>query len=309
MRAAIRTRRHDDPSQRGFSLVELMVALAIGIFLLAGALTVFQQTRTQYRAIEAVSRLQESARYAMSVLENDLRLAGYWAKHSQSGSVTGIPAVLALALCDPDFDPTPANLRTYVAGGGAMTLNCATNPRAGTDVLIIRRSSVDPVPPELAADEDTVPDLVDGVLYAQNSYVGTLVFEGDAIPTPYFSDTSDTHLLITNAYYVSNGSESDPNLPSLHRVSLAAGPAGPVAQDDEIIQGIENLTVEFGLDTNGDAAVDTWSVNPAALAADPPLAARVTLVARAEQRENTVVPDGFRRFSITKTVYLRNERR
>jgi type IV pilus assembly protein PilW len=306
MRAAIRTRRHDDPSQRGFSLVELMVALAIGIFLLAGALTVFQQTRTQYRAIEAVSRLQESARYAMSVLENDLRLAGYWAKHSQSGSVTGIPAVLALALCDPDFDPTPANLRTYVAGGGAVTLNCATNPRAGTDVLIIRRSSVDPVPPELAADEDTVPDLVDGVLYAQNSYVGTLVFEGDSIPTPYFSDTSDTHLLITNAYYVSNGSESDPNLPSLHRVSLAAGPA---AQDDEIIQGIESLTIEFGLDTNGDTAVDTWSVDPAALAADPPLAARVTLVARAEQRENTVVPDGFRRFSITKTVYLRNERR
>lgn len=306
MRAAIRTRRHDDPSQRGFSLVELMVALAIGIFLLAGALTVFQQTRTQYRAIEAVSRLQESARYAMSVLENDLRLAGYWAKHSQSGSVSGIPAVLALALCGPDFDPSTANLQTYVAGGGAVALDCATNPRAGTDVLIIRRSSVDPVPPELAADEDTEPDLVNGVLYAQNTYVGTLVFEGNAVPTPYFSDTSDTHLLITNAYYVSNGSESDPNLPSLHRVSLAAG---PVAQDDEIIQGIESLTVEFGLDTNGDTAVDTWSVDPAALAADPPLAARVTLVARAEQRENTVVPDGFRRFSITKTVYLRNERR
>jgi type IV pilus assembly protein PilW len=306
MRAPFQTRHYDDRAQRGFSLVELMVALAIGIFLLAGALTVFQQTRTQYRAIEAVSRLQESARYAMSVLENDLRLAGYWAKHSQSGSVAGAPAVLALALCDPDFDPTPANLQTYVAGGGTVTLDCATNPRAGTDVLIVRRSSVDPVPPELAADEDTEPDLVGGVLYAQNTYVGTFVFEGDTVPTPYFSDTSDTHFLVANAYYVSNSSESDPNLPSLHRVSLAAGPA---AQDDEIIQGIESLTVEFGLDTNGDAAVDTWSVDPAALALDPPLAARVTLVARAEQRENTVAPDGFRRFSITKTVYLRNERR
>lgn len=306
MRAPIRTRHYDDRAQRGFSLVELMVALSIGIFLLAGALTVFQQTRTQYRAIEAVSRLQESARYAMSVLENDLRLAGYWAKHSQSGSVTAAPAVLALALCDPDFDPTPANLQTYVAGGGTVTLDCATNPRAGTDVLIVRRSSVDPVPPELAADEDTKPDLAAGVLYAQNTYVGTFVFVGDTVPPPYFSDTSDTHWLVTNAYYVSNGSESDPNLPSLRRVSLAAAPPVP---DEEIIQGIESLTVEFGLDTNGDAAVDTWSVIPAALAADPPLAARVTLVARAEQRENTVAPDGFRRFSITKTVYLRNERR
>jgi len=306
MRAAFPTRHHDDRAQRGFSLVELMVALAIGIFLLAGALTVFQQTRTQYRAIEAVSRLQETARYAMSVLENDLRLAGYWAKHSQSGSVSGIPAVLALALCGPDFDPSTANLQTYVAGGGAVALDCATNPRAGTDVLIIRRSSVDPVPPELAADEDTEPDLVNGVLYAQNTYVGTLVFEGNAVPTPYFSDTSDTHFLVTNGYYVSNGSESDPNLPSLHRVSLGVGPE---ARDDEIIQGIESMTVEFGLDTNGDTAVDTWSVDPAALAADPPLAARVTLVSRAEQREGGVEPDGFRRFSITKTVYLRNERR
>jgi len=290
----------------GFSLVELLVALAIGIFLLAGALTIFQQTRTQYRAIEAVSRLQESARYAMSVLENDVRLAGYWAKHSRPESVSGDDTVTGLALCDPDFDPTPANLGIYIAGGGAMSLNCAVNPRAGSDVLIVRRLSVDPVPPEDARDETTVPDLAGDIIYAQTSYVGTLAFRDDVVPLPYFSDTSDTHFFVTDAYYVRNSSDTDPAIPSLRRISLAAGPD---VQDAEVATGIESLDVTFGLDTNADGTVETWTDDAAALAADPPLAARITLIARAEQREPGVAPDGFRRFSLTKTIYLRNQRR
>lgn len=290
----------------GFSLVELLVALAIGLFLLAGALTIFQQTRTQYRSIEAVSRLQESARYAMSVLENDLRLAGYWAKHSRADSVDGNETVTTLLLCDADFDPTAANLGVYVAGGGNISLDCAVDARGGSDVLIVRRLSVDPVPPEDPRDETTVPALAGNVVYAQTSYVGTLAFLGNAVPLPYFSDTSDTHFFVTDAYYVRNGSDTDPGVPSLRRVSLVAGPA---VQDAEIATGVESLDVTFGLDTNADGDVDTWTDDPAALAADPPLAARVTVSARAEQREPGVDPDGFRRFNLTKTIYLRNQRR
>jgi type IV pilus assembly protein PilW len=297
---------HRSDHAYGFSLVELLVALAIGIFLLAGALTIFQQTRTQYRSIEAVSRLQESARYAMSVIENDLRLAGYWAKHSRADSVSGDDAVTDLALCDPDFDPTADNLGVYVAGGGTITLDCAVNPRAASDVLVVRRLSVDPVPPEEAKDETTEPDLAGNVIYAQTSYVGTLAFQDDAVPLPYFSDTSDTHFFVTDAYYVRNGSDTDPGIPSLRRISLVAGPG---VQDTEVATGIENLDVTFGLDTNADGTVDTWTDDAAAIAADPPLAAQITVAARAEQREPGVAPDGFRRFNLTKTIYLRNQRR
>ena len=47
---------------RGFSLIELMVALVIGLFLIAGAVMVYSQSRKVYRTIETVARLQETAR-------------------------------------------------------------------------------------------------------------------------------------------------------------------------------------------------------------------------------------------------------
>ena len=56
--------RHDIPSnmrpQAGVSLVELMVALVLGLFLIFGAVTVYQQSRTAFRANEAVARMQEA---------------------------------------------------------------------------------------------------------------------------------------------------------------------------------------------------------------------------------------------------------
>ena len=290
----------------GFSLIELLVSITIGLFLLAGALTVFQQTRTQYRAIEAVSRLQESARYSMSVLENDVRLAGYWAKHNRVDSVSGEDTVIDQAWCGDDFDPTADNLQIYLAGGGTVSLDCAVAPRAGSDVLVVRRASTDPVPPEDPADETTVPILANDVVYAQSSYVGTLAFVGNTVPVPYFSDTSDTHFLINNAYYVSDGSDTSPAIPSLRRISLDSG---LVTRDDEIATGVEDLEVIFGLDQNGDGTVDSWSVDPAAMAASPPIAARLTLITRGEQREPGIAGDGFRRFQLTKTIYLRNQRR
>src|SRR5690606_21019944 len=47
---------------KGVTLIELMVALAIGSFLMIGAVTVFMQGRTTFRVTESIARLQENAR-------------------------------------------------------------------------------------------------------------------------------------------------------------------------------------------------------------------------------------------------------
>ena len=60
------------------TLIELMVALAIGAFLMIGAITVFMQSRTTFRVTESVSRLQENARFALDALEPDIRMAHFW---------------------------------------------------------------------------------------------------------------------------------------------------------------------------------------------------------------------------------------
>lgn len=64
-------------TQKGLTLVELMVAMVLGLLLMAGVLQLFAANKESYRLSEEVARMQEGARYATSILERDLRMAGY----------------------------------------------------------------------------------------------------------------------------------------------------------------------------------------------------------------------------------------
>ena len=65
------------PDQRGVSLVELMVALAIGMLLMLGLVQVMSASRAAYRLAEGIGRAQENARFAVDSLQRDLRMAGH----------------------------------------------------------------------------------------------------------------------------------------------------------------------------------------------------------------------------------------
>ena len=60
---------------RGYSLVELMVAMTLSGLLIGGAMQVYSDSSKSYGIHETASRLEESARYAFSVLEPDVRMA------------------------------------------------------------------------------------------------------------------------------------------------------------------------------------------------------------------------------------------
>ncbi|CAG1020653.1 hypothetical protein MTYM_00423 [Methylococcales bacterium] len=62
--------------QAGFSLVELMIALLLGLFLIGGVISVFLSNRVAYRQNENLARIQENARYAFEVMGRDIREAG-----------------------------------------------------------------------------------------------------------------------------------------------------------------------------------------------------------------------------------------
>lgn len=63
--------------QNGLSLIELMVALVIGLVLMIGVLQVFLASRQTYATNEAMSRLQENGRFALDYISNSARHAGY----------------------------------------------------------------------------------------------------------------------------------------------------------------------------------------------------------------------------------------
>jgi type IV pilus assembly protein PilW len=64
--------------QGGLSLIELMVAITIGLFLLAGAVTIFINSKRTYNEQQDVSRIQENLRFATETISRDLRMAGYF---------------------------------------------------------------------------------------------------------------------------------------------------------------------------------------------------------------------------------------
>jgi type IV pilus assembly protein PilW len=314
-------------AQRGMTLVELTVAMAIGVFLIGGALYVYSQGRNSYRASDSLARLQESARFALDAIEPDIRLARYWGLNAAPARIdtagigatcNGVDASWALNLdaaveaIDDDFDLL-----------GCTSFN--DNPRAGSDVLIVRHAE-----PWQAG---VAPALEAGRLQVQSTLAQGRLFN-DGID-PGLGAGSSTNNVTIHAYYVSNESSFDPSLPSLRRLTL-----GPNQEfdDEEVIPGVENLQVQLGVDTDRDGDVDRYVdgdhplVTPGAPGFAPQgrvIAVRLWMLvgipaddqawideqsyATDDADRGSIVagsadyPAGFRRLQVSKTIYLNNE--
>lgn len=329
--------------EAGLSLVELMVALAIGLFLLAGAITVFGKTRDLQRTNEAAARLQESARYAMSQIEADLRMANHFGLNSRPDLIEGAARpgetlnatisgyVAVIGACGNNWG---VNLTAYVDGSNnGYGLACAaTGPAsADADVLTVRR-----------AGSENVTDLgqfgaATGRFHVLSSRVrGEILDPADTASWPAAfspcagppqSCLTQIRPLVVHSYYVSQDSDRRAGLPSLRRKQLGfdAATGSPVLQDLEVTAGIEDLQFAVGVDANEDQSADYY-VNPgtAIPAGDSIVAVRVWLLARAEQADFSFTDDrayqygdraaftpgdNFRRLLVAKTITLRNTRR
>lgn len=106
--------------QSGLGLVELMIALVLSLFLLAGLLTVFLSTRRSYSDQQALSALQDNQVLAASVLTNTVRSAGYF--------LYSPPATISRQVA------FPANGTAWAAG----QVISGTGGTAGPDTLAIR---------------------------------------------------------------------------------------------------------------------------------------------------------------------------
>src|SRR5437868_5750126 len=63
--------------QEGFSLVELMIAITLGLMLMAGLVQMFLGSRVTFSTQQAISRVQETGRLAVEMISRDVRMAGF----------------------------------------------------------------------------------------------------------------------------------------------------------------------------------------------------------------------------------------
>jgi type IV pilus assembly protein PilW len=338
----VRTGRVTLRRHAGVSLVELMLAMLVGLLLLSGMVAVQQQGSRIHRAVQTVGRLQEIARLALDVIEADVRMANHWGLHSQAGYIvnrglpgTGLPPGFSAAqgerigLCGGPGSHWAIHLDEYLGGSNdGYDLACPASGAASSnsDTLIVRRAA-DSRPASLEPDR----------IYLQTSRLEGTLFVPQAgcanpantacLPAGYAPATSISRALVVHAYYVSPNSTQRAGLPALRRKSFgnvnAASTAGAL-QDDEIVAGVEDLQVRLGVDTDGDASVDHY-VDPGAVPAGARVVtATIWLRVRAEEPEAGFLDDtayqysgmasawtpgdGHRRIVLSKTIHLRNTR-
>ncbi len=305
------------------TLIEMMVAMLIGTILVAGAITVYVQSKRNYLSSDSIARLQDNLRFALETMEPDIRLSGFWGMHDE-GTRLQNPATITIG-CSGAGDAAATALALgrleygIEAWDDSYTLPCGGRaPRDGSDVLLVRHASA----------RTTVPS-IGQVQLAVNTSGGRLFDDAVAPPIDAPSEIRD---VIVNIYYVGESS-FDATVPALRRLRLSDGGTQGRLEDQEIIPGVENLQVQFGLDTDGNDEVDRYvdSDNPAAAPGARILAVRLWLLVRSETSEAGLgfvdnasyqpadanlppiqpgasggYPAAFRRIAISKTIFLRN---
>ena len=117
-----------------------MIAVAIGLLILAGMTTLFVSNSKAQTEIEKANRQVENGRYAVSLLAGDLRNAGYYGEFDPTELATPAPLPDPCALTIAALkDGLPLHVQGY-DNAAASVLSCLTDVKAGTDVLVLRHA-------------------------------------------------------------------------------------------------------------------------------------------------------------------------
>lgn len=100
-------------NQRGLSIVELMVGIAVGMFLVAGAVTMFVANLTSSRQLLVEARVNQDLRAVVDLISRDLRRAGYW-ENSISGTIAAGAAGTTVANPYIAITPTGSSQIEYL---------------------------------------------------------------------------------------------------------------------------------------------------------------------------------------------------
>jgi len=306
----IRSQAKTARGMRGVTLVELMIALVIGLILTAGATQIFLGSKETYRTSEALSRVQENGRMALQLLAREIRQADFF------GCQDNLSSIFSQLNPGSDFDPL---------GDGGLDVSDNTGPN-DTDGITLR---------SVKADDD---------LYLTNQPSGSAetltmnepraVAQGDIM---IITDCRSADMFqVTNDPINNNSDQVNHNSGSLgppgnQNVNLS-GNYGPgttalrfrqveygvtqnndrfflsravkqdtfVATTENIIPGVVDFQLTYGVDSGGDAVVDYYvsGAGMSELDEDEIIAVRIDMVVQSEETNVTTGVGGAQQFTL-----------
>jgi len=305
----MKTIRPFPTADRGFSLIELIIAMAISMILLAALSGIFAQSITTREKIDREGQKIETARYSLDTLAEDIRLAGYYGNYSPPftgaspadwkyvdpcSTTGGNPLPGWNATTSPVQVPFPIfGYEAHDTGTLPTALtDCLDNYRTGTDVFVIRRANTTSA--TAGGTGYVAGDAHLQVSSCPEGSVDTRPFHAMATTTTadfnlhVLGCTSTTpgpaaavRKLMTRIYFIAdcddcvNDLDANPatpgdGMPTLKMVELRIPDSGGttlrMAENlRTIAPGVENMHIEYGIDTaggaDGDGSIDAWVVS------------------------------------------------
>jgi len=280
------------PSQRGISMVELLVGLTISLVISLGLFMMVAGTSNAFKVQDDFARLQENGASALRYLVDDIRMAGFYGNGASVASVNldSLPVIAAdndcgAVVAGPPARPFALDLATPFAVRSDLTPDtvsgvfpCIAKANFYPDSLVI----------VLRGATGTAAAALDGnTLYVQSNPSqdpNTILFRGDsfaamktAVQTRSFSNGDDAPIFAyqTHVYYIRPCSRPTGGLPAKPLCQGSDDGGRPVPtlvrqelanqkmQETALIEGVERLNMLYGIDSDNDGVADQFTAAPA----------------------------------------------
>ena len=314
--------------QSGLTLVEIMVALVVGAVLLTGVVQIYAATKATYRLQDSLARLQENGRFALSFLTRDVRMAGYHGC-TNFGVVTNTlnnPTSLDydFSIGLTGYNDVGASPPAALSGAGVVPASgtdvIVVRRNVDEPVRVVKNNSsaqmfvevLSQVPGGCKDGSDRVSGLCSNDILMVSDCIKSRVFQAGnlqvtgtppdvnithpASGTPVnaisswggasapaeeqFSDDAEIVRIGTYAYFISDSADS--GLPVLNRYD-----GGQVF---ELVEGVEDMQVRYGEDTDGDRTADVYRDADAVFDWSAVVSARIHLLLRTNENNLSDAP-------------------
>jgi type IV pilus assembly protein PilW len=252
--------------QSGLSMVELMVAITIGLILSAGIIQIFANSKQTYRIEESLSRVQESGRLALDFIANDVRMASYWGCQPSPSNIQN-----DLAAGAGYFDFAAAGV-TGTEGGAGAPDSLTVSGADGTPGLVLQPNGgggAYSASVSTALQVITPNDLASGDIVLVSDCTGGDIFQVTG------ADPSAAGVVNHavgagspgNTSQLSKAYQGDASIYYVHQITytIKAGSDGQLAlwrsvngADQEIVDDVTDLQILYGEDMNNDRSVDRY---------------------------------------------------
>jgi len=275
----------------GFSLVELMIAMTLGLVIMTALVALFVNTSRTNQEMAKTNSQIDNARFALNILADDMMHGGYWGGHipvfddlTSSAVPTDAPSAIpgpctAYSSWDAAYINGLIGIPLQFYNGvptGCGTL--ITNKQANTDIVVVRHADTCALVWNATTSAFEPEDANCDAALANAAYFQASRCETDA--SRYTLGTSNFTLqrrqcdgrraplyrLVSNIYYVRNFAvTAGDGIPTLVRSELGVSGGSPTQQAAvPLVEGIEDFRVEVGIDNLSEtgAAIDyTAAVN------------------------------------------------